>query len=150
MRCGMDHDVFATECTGCGASLDTEPQRAFNERLWAARQEEAAREAAAEAERARAAGRRRGRARGLAARAMGEALAREVGARERRRLDAELGAAGVVSALRRLLRRLLDGLGALTRRPAAPLDLPPPLRDLPHLLSPPERARGAPFAEREP
>ncbi len=23
MRCGMDHSVFATECSGCGASLDT-------------------------------------------------------------------------------------------------------------------------------
>src|SRR5512141_1105894 len=51
MRCGMDHNVFATECSGCGASLDTEPQREFNERLWAQRQEEEARDARGEAER---------------------------------------------------------------------------------------------------
>ncbi|HET8540670.1 MAG TPA: hypothetical protein VFL83_12445 [Anaeromyxobacter sp.] len=88
MRCGMDHNVFATECSGCGATLDTEAQREFNERLWARRQEEAAREASAEAER---------RARSAAAdaelararRAMGEELAREVGRRERMRLGGE-------------------------------------------------------------
>src|SRR5512141_440901 len=82
MRCGMDHNVFATECSGCGASLDTEPQRDFNERLWAKRQEEAAREARAEAERA-------GRAEAeltASRQAMGEELAREVGQLERRRI----------------------------------------------------------------
>ncbi len=85
MRCGMDHNVFATECSGCGASLDTEAQRAFNEQLWARRQEEAAREAPAAAERRELAARSEAE---LAAsrRAMGEELAREVGRRERERL----------------------------------------------------------------
>src|SRR5512146_1022917 len=68
MRCGRAHNVFATECSGCGASLDTEPQRDFNERLWAKRQE-------AELAASR--------------RAMGEELAREVGRLERRRLGME-------------------------------------------------------------
>jgi ribosomal protein L37E len=90
MRCGMDHNVFATECSGCGASLDTEPQRDFNERLWAKRQEEAAREGRAEAERRALAGRAEAE---LAAsrRAMGDELAREVGRRERQRLGMEGG-----------------------------------------------------------
>src|SRR5512138_2886255 len=78
MRCGMDHNVFATECSGCGARLDTEPQRDFNERLWARRQEEAAREARAEAERRQAAARSEAEL-AAARRAMGEELAREVG-----------------------------------------------------------------------
>ena len=85
MRCGMDHNVFATECSGCGASLDTEPQREFNETLWARRQEEAAREKRADAERREQAARAEAE---LAAsrRSMGEELAREVGRLERRRL----------------------------------------------------------------
>jgi hypothetical protein len=107
MRCGMDHHRFATECEGCGERLDTGPQREFNERLWAARQEEAAREARAAEERkalaaaeAADASRERG--------AM-EELAREVGRRERLRLDAELGGGGWGAARRlflALLRRL--------------------------------------------
>ena len=88
MRCGMDHTVFATECTGCGASLDTGPQREFNERLWARRQEEAKRETAA-SEGLRALRARADAEAAQARRAMGEALAREVGDRERRRLDAD-------------------------------------------------------------
>jgi hypothetical protein len=94
MRCGMDHGVFAVECAGCGASLDTEAQREFNERLWAARQEEAARDERAAAER----GELRSRAEAELARqrrAMGEELAREVGRRERARLgDAGWGLDG--------------------------------------------------------
>jgi hypothetical protein len=88
MRCAMDHGVLATECAGCGASLDTEPQREFNERLWARRQEEAAREERALAERA-AARARDGEELAAARRAMGEALAREVGEQERRRRELE-------------------------------------------------------------
>jgi hypothetical protein len=88
MRCGMDHNVFATECSGCGASLDTEPQRDFNERLWARRQDEAAREARAEAERRAQAARAEAEL-ARSRRAMGEELAREVGRRERRRLGAD-------------------------------------------------------------
>jgi hypothetical protein len=88
MRCGMDHGVFATECTHCGASLDTEAQRAFNERLWAERREQAAREARALAER-RVLEDRAAEEDCRAARARAEALAREVGDAERRRLDRE-------------------------------------------------------------
>jgi hypothetical protein len=107
MRCGMDHGVLATECAGCGARLDTGPQREFNDRLWARRQEEAAGEArAAEERRARAA--RDAAELERARRAMGEELAREVGRRERLRLDGELGPdAAAWGALWRLLRRLL-------------------------------------------
>jgi hypothetical protein len=107
MRCGMDHGIFATECTGCGASLDTAAQRDFNERLWARRQEDAAREA-------RAADERRALAAEDAAelassrRTFAEEIAREAGRRERLRLDLELGAdGGLWDGLRRLLRRLL-------------------------------------------
>ncbi len=94
MRCGMDHNVFATECSGCGARLDTEPQREFNDRLWAKRQEDAAREAAAEAERRAQAARAEAEL-STARRAMGEELAREVGRRERMRLGVEDGLGGL-------------------------------------------------------
>ena len=93
MRCGMDHGVFASECSGCGASLETAAQRAFNEALWAGLREDAAREALAGAE--LEAARERGRAELSAARrAMGEQLAREVADRERSRLGGEGGAFG--------------------------------------------------------
>jgi hypothetical protein len=88
MRCGMDHGVFATVCTGCNASLDTAEQRAFNERLWARLREEAAREAQAAAER-RSMQERAEADLARQRRAMGEELAREVGARERWRLGRE-------------------------------------------------------------
>jgi hypothetical protein len=107
MRCGMDHGLAATECSGCGARLDTEEQRELNERLWASRREEAAREARAAEER-RALSARDAAELERARRAMGEELAREVGRRERLRLDGELGPdAAAWGALRRLLSRLL-------------------------------------------
>jgi hypothetical protein len=114
MRCGRDHGVFATGCDGCGASLDTDEQRTFNERLWAARQADAAREAEAAAER-RALAERAHAEDARLRRAMGEALAREVGRRERRRLDAELpgegpGHGALASALTALTRRALAAL----------------------------------------
>lgn len=88
LRCGMDHNVFATSCTGCAASLDTPEQHAFNERLWAGRQVEAAREAAMAKE--RQALRDSGSAEeARARRELGETLAREVGDSERARLDRE-------------------------------------------------------------
>ncbi len=113
MRCGMDHSVFATECSGCGASLDTEAQRDFNERLWAKRQEEAAREARAEAERRELAARADAEL-AVSRRAMGEELAREVGRRERERLDRDgvadgWGAPGALAA--RVVGWLLRVLG---------------------------------------
>jgi hypothetical protein len=111
MRCGMDHNVFACECAGCGASLDTGPQREFNERLWASRREEAARDDAAGAERRALAGRAEAEL-SAARRAMGEELAREVARRERRRVGvaAGLGLGGDASR-ERLLRWLLRVLG---------------------------------------
>jgi hypothetical protein len=114
MRCGTDHGVFATECSSCAASLDTDAQRDFNERLWARRQEEAAREAAAAAERKVLADRADAEA-AAARRAMGEELAREVGRRERERLRAEGfgGGWGLPGELRvgRALRWILRLLG---------------------------------------
>ena len=88
MRCGMDHNVSATECTGCGASLVTPEQRDFSERLWRERQGEKAAEERmlAEREELRA---RDAAEQAAAQRAMGEALAREVGDRERLRLGRE-------------------------------------------------------------
>jgi hypothetical protein len=88
MRCGMDHGVFATECSGCGASLDTDAQRGFNEKLWAERREEAAREARAAAER-RVLADRAAEEDARARRGAAEELARAVGDRERRRIEAE-------------------------------------------------------------
>jgi len=110
MRCGMDHGVFATECSGCSASLETKAQREFNEQLWARRQEEAARDTADEAERLELRSRDAAEV-ASARRAMGEELAREVGARERRRLDGELGGAATGwDPVLRLLHRLLRSL----------------------------------------
>jgi len=109
MRCGMDHNVFATECGGCGASLDTAAQREFNEKLWAKRQEEAAREARAASERNEIQARADSEL-AAARRAMGEALAREVGRRERRRLGVEEWQSGDGwGGLLRFLRRILGG-----------------------------------------
>lgn len=110
MRCGMDHGVFAVECSGCGASLDTEAQREFNERLWARRQEEAAREATAEAERRAEADRAQAGAHAARQR-LGEEIAREVAERERLRLGHEglgagLGGEGPIGL--RILRALPD------------------------------------------
>lgn len=127
MRCEMDHHVLATECSGCGASLDTESQREFNERLWAARQEEAAAERRAGAARAaeRAAEQERTGVDPASRRALGEALAREVGERERQRLAIEgfggrlrfWGEGALLWAVAVWLGR---GLGALWRRLAGP------------------------------
>lgn len=94
VSCATDHHVSAAECSSCGASLVTDEQREFNERLWAGRQEEAAREAAA------AAARREQVARDAAElsasqRAMAEELAREVARRERNRLGADRGGWGL-------------------------------------------------------
>lgn len=85
-RCETDNTVYAARCVACQADLRTEAQRLFNERLWAGRlaqgaaeeQAHARRQAALDAEAAEAA---------RARRAAAEALAREVGAAERQRLD---------------------------------------------------------------
>jgi hypothetical protein len=84
--CETDNTLYAVRCTTCGAELHTDAQRAFNERLWQERRAIAGAEAAAAAERRaglEAAAEEAARAR----RAMGEALARQVGDAERRRLE---------------------------------------------------------------
>jgi hypothetical protein len=112
-RCGTDSNAFLTACQGCGAPLDSAAQRAFDARFWAERDAQAAAEA--RAEQALEAGRDRARAEEAAARqAMGEALAREVGDAERRRLDWSVGGARLGGAYDptplglRLLRALPD------------------------------------------
>lgn len=107
--CGMDHNVNALECSGCGARLDTEACRAFNEALWQERLAEAAREAVVDAER-RAARAEADEAAARDRRSAAEELAREVGKVERQRLDRELGRGGeLVRAGQRLLDWLLRG-----------------------------------------
>jgi len=56
-RCETDNSLYASICASCQADLGTEEQRVFNERLWAARREEATRQEAALAERERERGR---------------------------------------------------------------------------------------------
>jgi hypothetical protein len=92
-RCEVDNSVYAAACAQCQADLNTPEQRAYNERLWAERRAEAKREAAEVAERQQE--RERQRTEEEKARiAYASELARQVGQQERRRLDAESGAAG--------------------------------------------------------
>jgi len=91
LRCsGCETDNFraAARCTTCGADLDTEPQRDFNRRLWAARQAEAAAEAAASAARRATLDEELARDAALR-REAAELMARQVGDAERRRLERE-------------------------------------------------------------
>jgi hypothetical protein len=44
MHCEADNSRFAQTCIHCGAPLQTEPQRDYNERFWRQRQEQTARE----------------------------------------------------------------------------------------------------------
>jgi hypothetical protein len=86
--CQTDNFRAAPACSSCGADLDTEPQRRFNQRVWAARQAEAA----AEAERgaAREAQLAQDRVEEAALRRQAaEAMARQVGESERERLGRE-------------------------------------------------------------
>lgn len=86
--CETDSFRHAATCTTCGADLTTEPQRLFNQRLWAARQAEAAAEAEAIAARKALLDADRAQEGALRRRAA-ETLAREVGDAERRRLERE-------------------------------------------------------------
>jgi hypothetical protein len=97
-RCEVDSGRFASACSNCGADLLSDEQRVFNERLWAERRREAADLERENAERHEAA--RRAEEEGARAqRAAAEALAREVGDRERRRLERDgWGGAGTWSA----------------------------------------------------
>ncbi len=102
--------MFATACQGCSVSLDTPEQHEFDERFWAARQAETERESREAAERRELQARAQAED-ARARRAMGETIAREVGDRERRRLDGWRGtgaAGGEWSPLGlRLVRRLV-------------------------------------------
>ena len=85
-HCEVDSGRFASACSNCGADLQCDEQRVFNERLWAERRREAADIERENAERREAA--RRAEEEGARAqRAAAEAMAREVGDRERRRLE---------------------------------------------------------------
>lgn len=87
-RCETDASRYAARCSTCGEPLHTDEQRAFNERLWAARRAQAEADEAARA--AREAALDQARQEDVAnRRAMAESMAREVGASERRRLDGD-------------------------------------------------------------
>jgi hypothetical protein len=106
-RCEVDNTVYAATCLNCQADLGTPEQRAFNEKLWASRKVEASREAEELAER-RQEQERAGAEEQRLRRAMAEEMAREVGERERRRLDGENPAWGWSSGGRPLGLRLLE------------------------------------------
>jgi hypothetical protein len=87
-RCETDNSLYAVRCTTCQEPLDTDEQRAFNERLWAGRLAEREAEERAHAEREAALLEERQRA-AEARRQAAELMAAEVGERERRRLGAD-------------------------------------------------------------
>ena len=91
LRCaGCETDNFraAARCTTCGADLDTEPQRAFNQRFWTGRKAEAAAEAEASAARRTLLDEEQARI-AVLRREGAELMARQVGDAERRRLERE-------------------------------------------------------------
>jgi hypothetical protein len=91
LRCaGCETDNFRTaaRCTTCGADLDTEAQRAFNQRFWAGRRAEAAAEEEASAARRAALEEEQARD-AVLRRQAAESMARQVGEAERRRLERE-------------------------------------------------------------
>ncbi|MGI5865468.1 MAG: hypothetical protein ACOX6T_25890 [Myxococcales bacterium] len=116
--CEADNNLHATSCTNCGSSFNTAAQRAFNERLWQQRREEAAREAQA-LEQLRQ--QRAAMQTSLAAQRQQAAaeLAARVAAQTRARLDAEereamLGSGGLpMSTSRRVSALLLANLKAV-------------------------------------
>ncbi len=85
-RCETDNTLYAPTCQSCGAALDTEDQRAFNERLWARRRVEAEEEHRAAADTQRL----RDRLAGADEHSRREA-AEEMARWEKDRIDAELG-----------------------------------------------------------
>ena len=86
--CETDNFRTAARCTTCGADLDTDEQRGFNQRFWAARQAEAAVEAEASAARQATLDEELSRAATLR-REAAESMARAVGDAERERLERE-------------------------------------------------------------
>jgi len=87
-RCEADSNAHAVRCERCGSDLQAPEQRAFNESLWRARREEAAREAA-ELEGVRAARAQADAEEGRRRLELTAGLAREVAEATRRRLDAD-------------------------------------------------------------
>ncbi len=115
-ECEADNSRYAASCTNCGARLDTEAQRAFNEKLWRTRkaEAEAERKATAELEAAR-------QAQAAEQARVRREVAEEMARREKDRIDAELpdgpfggdpvgGRRGGDTAGMRLL-RLIPGTG---------------------------------------
>lgn len=89
-RCHVDSHALATVCSHCGTSLETAEQRAYNERLWAEHQAQAAKEAPPGAADVPAPVRQAGRPSGLdpgQQRAVAEAMAREAASQARARID---------------------------------------------------------------
>jgi len=92
-RCETDNSRYGRACTTCGQDLHGPEQRAFNQALWDERRrqrEEEERQSAAR----RAAEAKDAEATARAQRAAAEALAREVGNRERNRLESDGWASG--------------------------------------------------------
>jgi len=81
-RCEADNSRYAERCFNCQAGLTGEDVRAWNEQLWERRRAESAREQQVQAQESRSEGELLRQNRML-----GEALAREVGQRERARLS---------------------------------------------------------------
>jgi hypothetical protein len=84
-RCEADNSRFERRCMNCQAPLDTADVRAWNEQLWAQRRAQAEQEQAAVA--AQKAGSATPQQLLEQNRMLGEALAREIGERERARLS---------------------------------------------------------------
>jgi hypothetical protein len=87
-RCETDSSRYAATCTTCGEDLRTAEQRAFNERLWAERRRERDEVDAANAERRAEAEKAEAEA-AQVRRQAAEEMARQVGERERERLERE-------------------------------------------------------------
>jgi hypothetical protein len=92
-RCETDNSRYGTACTTCGDDLHGPEQRAFNEALWAERRRQRGEEERQSAAR-RAAAAEEAEAAARAQRAAAEELAREVGHRERSRLESDGWASG--------------------------------------------------------
>ena len=86
-RCEADNSRYERRCMNCQGPLDTEEVRAWNQRLWAERRTQAAREVAERPSREVAQPTATQEALLQQNRMLGEALARSIGDRERTRLS---------------------------------------------------------------
>jgi hypothetical protein len=96
-RCEADNSRYAERCLHCQAPMTGEEVRAWNDQLWAERKAEQAQQSSAPAEA------RRAQSLVQQTRMLGEALAREVGERERSRLSWWSGANSLTPVGIRLL-----------------------------------------------